>query len=154
MFFWAILVIKEIEKACGLTMVKLEKLVQGLPSGLDALYDRMLMKISDDTTDEEDLRMIQKILTWVALAARPLTLLELRLALAIEPSDETLALVKPRFMLYVAGGIRTLCGSLLEVVPNDKSTTTNSPEPTNSSYKDSDDIDEGEDLTATVRLVH
>jgi Cdc6-like AAA superfamily ATPase len=53
MFLWAELAIKDLERAHGITAKTLANRVRSLPSGLNALYERMLTKI-DGMCDDED----------------------------------------------------------------------------------------------------
>lgn len=84
------------------TCTKIQKTLESLPSGLPAIYERMLLRISPDQRD-----FTRTLLQWVAVAARPLRLLEV--AVAISMSD-SLPRIKP------GRAIRDqiiLCGPLL-----------------------------------------
>ena len=83
----------------------LRRALDSLPDGLDKTYDEAVLRIqSRDTTKD----FVNKILSWVAFAQRPLTINELRYALAIEKDDSHLdeeALPKADFLLSVCGGL-------------------------------------------------
>jgi len=70
------------------TMTQMEAVMQQLPKGLPALYDRMLLQI-----DASHRHISSKILRWVAMAARPLNVDELGVIIGSEesgsvPSDQ------------------------------------------------------------------
>jgi hypothetical protein len=141
MFLWAEMAIKDLEKAHGITAKTLANRVRSLPSGLNAFYERMLTKIDGMCEDEETTRLVRQIFTWVALAIKPLTLAELRIALAVELNTRCLALVEP--LQNISYELLALCGSFIEIVQTDDKTTEGRTEKGNN-----------EDLTATVRLIH
>jgi ankyrin repeat protein len=140
MFLWAELAITDLEKAYGLTAKSLANRVRSLPSGLNALYERMLTRINELCKDTDTVEIVRKIFTWVALTARPLTLAELRIALALELDIECLASVEP--LENIAYDLLDLCGSFVEVIHGDYKAAQASGGRKN------------EDLTATVRLIH
>jgi ankyrin repeat protein len=151
MFLWAELAIKDLEKTYGLTAKSLPDRVRSLPFGLDALYERMLINIINECREnEETIRLVRKIFTWVVLATRPLTLAELRIALAIELDTECLDSVEP--LQSISHDLLYLCGSFVEIVQRDnEAAAIGSASPT---LEGSTENDEDEDLTATVRLIH
>lgn len=63
------------------TVVQIEAALDQLPTGLDAVYDRILRQV-----DPEKAETISKLLGWVALAARPLAVSEICEALYIQPT--------------------------------------------------------------------
>lgn len=70
----------------GTTEWTLKNLPQGLKE-LDKAYDDVITRIQ--TQDEEDLKLAEQIITWLYYAIRPLTLQELRHALATRLAFET-----------------------------------------------------------------
>jgi hypothetical protein len=66
-----------------LTVAKLNTLVHWISSELNQLYDSIFTKLIEENEEDEDYHPVHQILMWVVLAARPLTLAELRQALAI-----------------------------------------------------------------------
>jgi len=70
----------------GTTEWTLKNLPQGLKE-LDKAYDDVITRIQ--TQDEEDVRLAEQIITWLYYAIRPLTLQELRHALATRLAFET-----------------------------------------------------------------
>ena len=81
-FLWVALVAKALRN-CEATEIR--RVLDQFPPGLDELYGRMLLQIDSDRRE-----LAAKILLWVVMAIRPLTLSELGTAVGIdtpEPSD-------------------------------------------------------------------
>ena len=80
-FLWIGIVAKALEKFRAIDDV--EKTLDDFPSGLDKLYARMLLQIGDGRRE-----IAAKILCWVVMAVRPLTLSELSTAIesTVRPS--------------------------------------------------------------------
>jgi hypothetical protein len=55
--------------------------IMNLPKGVDDAYDQALDRICDQT--EEDMELAKRILFWISLAFRPLSVQELQYALSI-----------------------------------------------------------------------
>jgi ankyrin repeat protein len=72
-FLWVGIVANELRKY---TSSEVEKALELFPPGLEGLYDRMLRQIGDQRRE-----IAAKILRWVILAVRPLTLTELSTAI-------------------------------------------------------------------------
>jgi ankyrin repeat protein len=101
-FLWVALVAKALTK-CEVTEIK--QVLEQFPPGLDELYARMLLQIDINRRE-----LVAKILLWVVLAARPLTLSELGTAVGISngtPNDFSLAQVARDQVSY--------CGSFLTI---------------------------------------
>ncbi|KAK4228124.1 ankyrin repeat-containing domain protein [Podospora fimiseda] len=75
-FLWVNLMIEGLKPN---SVNDIETALENLPVGLDQVYDRMLSKIPSDNSDT-----ILKILQWVSLAMRPLTLHEISEAVGIQ----------------------------------------------------------------------
>ncbi|KAK7177745.1 ankyrin repeat protein [Paraphaeosphaeria sporulosa] len=101
-FLWIGFVVNELSQKRTCTEV-LETL-EDLPSGLPAIYSRMLLK-----TKNEHRRTSSTILRWVTMAFRPLTLQELAAAIGIQ-SPSTLITTERAIRDQVA-----LCGPLLKL---------------------------------------
>lgn len=146
MFLWAELVIKDLEKAHGITAKTVVSRVRSLPTGLNALYERMLTKLDGVCEGRETIELARKILTWVALAARPLALAELRIALVIELDTKCLASVEP--LRNISYDLRSLCGSFIEIVrTNNEAAGADGGSP---ALEGQTEDEEHEDMTATV----
>jgi hypothetical protein len=89
-------------------VAKLYTLVHWIPSGLNQLYDSILTKLVEENEEDEDYRPVHQILMWVVLAARPLTLAELRQALATSP--ETGSLDEDDLIMKIPE-VEKLCGA-------------------------------------------
>jgi len=75
-FLWVGLVAEALKK-CGAT--ELEDALDEFPPGLDRMYDRMLLQI-----DARRKEIAAKVLLWVVMAVRPLTLSELGTAIELD----------------------------------------------------------------------
>ena len=78
-FLWVGIVAKELRKY---RVTEIEKTLDRLPVGLKELYARMLLQIDNGRRETAT-----KVLSWVVLAVRPLTLSEL--SVAINPTHST-----------------------------------------------------------------
>ncbi|KAL0636337.1 hypothetical protein Q9L58_004684 [Maublancomyces gigas] len=145
MFLWVLLAMKQLERARFVTAQKLEKLIQALPNGLNGIYDRMLEGLETNISDPDDLSLIRKMITWVVLAQRPLTVSEFKVAIAIQLDSDSMDSVE--VMLYISREIRNLCGSFLEVVSEQEPGIIVSD-------RDPSEDNDIEDPVATVRLIH
>lgn len=145
MFLWVELAIKDLERTYGIRAKTVVNRVRSLPSGLNALYERMLSKIDAMCDDQDTLQLVRKMLTWISLAARPLTLNELRIALAMEIDFEYLDLLEP--LQNITYDLLGLCGSFVEIV---RGTDDGIPVGTEGQIE----ANETRDLSATVRLIH
>jgi hypothetical protein len=110
-YLWVHLIFDEIKKSNLLTQGKIRSEVRNIPQTVDEAYDRILSK-------SRDVGLAEKLLHIVVAAARPLTLHEMALALAIGPTHRSLGDLEPdmlseeQFRLEV----RELCGLFIVVV--------------------------------------
>jgi ankyrin repeat protein len=110
-YLWVHLIFDEIKKSYLLTQRKIRSEVRNIPQTIDEAYDRILSK-------SRDVGLAEKLLHIVVAAARPLTLQEMALALAIGPTHRSLGDLEPdmlseeQFRLE----IRELCGLFIVVV--------------------------------------
>jgi hypothetical protein len=77
-FLWVGIVANELRKY---TSSEVEKALERFPPGLEGLYGRMLLQIPDHRR-----QIAAKILLWIVMAVRPLTLIELSTAIESIPS--------------------------------------------------------------------
>ena len=103
-FLWVGFVIEDLRNK---TLIEVEESLNGLPLGLDGMYERMLLQIRKERRDIAAL-----ILRWVAMAVRPLTLTELSAATGIRPVTN---LSINEVIRHHVG----FCGYLLRVTSND-----------------------------------
>ena len=83
----------------------LRRALDCLPDGLDKTYDEAMMRIQSRESTKD---FVNKILSWVAFSQRPMTINELRCALAVEREDSYLdkeTLPMADFLLSVCGGL-------------------------------------------------
>ena len=59
--------------------------LENLPKGVDDTYDEAMQRIRNQ--DEEDARFAERVLYWISYALRPLSVIELQHALAVEVGD-------------------------------------------------------------------
>lgn len=89
-----------------ITLRKVKAALTTLPEGLENMYDDVLERIQGQDTELASLAM--DILGWIYHAKRPLQLLELRHALAVEPEDTFLdedGLPEKDLLISVCGGL-------------------------------------------------
>jgi hypothetical protein len=104
-FLWVSLVAKALKK-CRATEIR--RKLDEFPPGLDEIYARMLLQI-----DANRREIAAKLLLWVVMAVRPLTLSDLGVAVRIEPSDDfTLVDAVKDHVLY--------CGYFLTIKEGDE----------------------------------
>ncbi|RDL30694.1 uncharacterized protein BP5553_10039 [Venustampulla echinocandica] len=77
-FLWVGIVARQLRKYRA---TEVENTLELFPSGLEELYGRMLLQI-----DENRREIVARILRWVVMAVRPLTLSELSVALDVTPT--------------------------------------------------------------------
>ena len=107
-FLWVGIVAKELWKY---TSSEVENALELFPPGLDELYNRMLLQIDDHRRET-----VAKILLWVVMAVRPLTLSELSAAIETD--------VRPSIGLSCDEVIRdqvAFCGHFLTIKYNEVS---------------------------------
>ncbi|RSL97643.1 hypothetical protein CDV31_012921 [Fusarium ambrosium] len=80
-----------------------------LPKELDGIYDQAMQRIQDQ--DEHQVVLAHRVLYWISYTLRPLTIAELRHALAVEPGDDDLdedGLYETRDIVSVCAGLVTI----------------------------------------------
>ena len=163
MFLWAFLALQEIDKIFGLTAERLEEAIERLPSGLHDLYECILNDLAKQCTGDEEgpsgppdcresnLSLAWRIIQWIVRAGRPLTLKELRAAVALELSDTCLRDAKKRMFRNIESVVRRI--PFLELVSADDRPDDFSPFPTS----DGTAIENPHSPmtpSCTVRLIH
>jgi hypothetical protein len=99
-FLWVSFMIHDLLQK---TAVQIEASLEKLPTGINAVYDRILAQIDIEQADT-----VSKMLGWITLAARPLAVSELCEALRIQSTSH---LTRERVCLdYILS-----CGNLLQV---------------------------------------
>jgi hypothetical protein len=85
------------------------KALENLPKELDYIYDETMLRISSQ--DEEDAKLAEKVLSWIFYAFRPLTIIEVQHALAVEPGNMNFdeeALPDEDVLVSVCAGLVTI----------------------------------------------
>ena len=82
-FQWVVLVVPRVLRLCrkGKSLVAVRKMILDIPSELDSLYQELLSDL-----DEDDLPQSLRLMQWICFAVRPLTLPEMRFAMAVSAS--------------------------------------------------------------------
>lgn len=83
-FLWTRLVVQDLEMA--FTEEEVDGILNDIPDDLFAVYERILRSIE---SDRRRARLAKSILTWVSLAARPLTVKELQHGVKLDIHDTT-----------------------------------------------------------------
>ncbi|KAK5207297.1 hypothetical protein LTR41_006866 [Exophiala xenobiotica] len=110
MFLWPELMLATLKRARNRNAI--EKMLANLPVGLREVYEHILVSIGNSLS-KEDLQYRRAIFSWVTTAARPMTLAELSVALAIQTGSK--ALDEGEIILRLENDIRELCGPMLTI---------------------------------------
>lgn len=87
----------------------MRRALEAIPGEISDIYEKTLTRICTQFKDHAELAM--RCLAWIFYAHRPLTAIELRHALAVEPGDEALdpsGIHDLDFLLSICGGLVTL----------------------------------------------
>lgn len=114
MFLWLRLAAKNLKP--GMSNSQLTRALESMPTGLNQAYRRDLAKLS--RLDKVDRVVVKSILRWLLFATRPLTVMELLHALAINADSGTVNygdipdLIQP---YHIQARILDICGSLVVI---------------------------------------
>ena len=109
MFLWANLMVQDLSGS-GRSIEEYEIALNNLPKTLDDVYGRILNTLNSNSERRD---ISKKLLQWLACAVRPLTLEELRAALAIGMNEER---SNPKKRIpNIEATIRQCCGSLVDI---------------------------------------
>ncbi|OAL24496.1 hypothetical protein AYO22_05285 [Fonsecaea multimorphosa] len=95
--------------AKSLNRRELRQALDSLPEELDEIYEQAMLRIKNQ--DERRAALAYKVLYWISYSLRPLTVMELQHALAVEPGDDDLdedGLYEPELMVSVCAGLVTV----------------------------------------------
>jgi ankyrin repeat protein len=87
----------------------IRKALESLPKELDDTYNEAMRRISNQ--DEEDAKLAERVLSWISYAFRPLTIIEVQHALAVEPGNADFdgdALPDEDVLVSVCAGLVTI----------------------------------------------
>lgn len=107
-YLWVSLVFPELEKGAGTSVKKLNDVVQNLPTTVDEAYQRILSR----STNFEHARILLHI---VMAAARPLTLDEMNIALAVDDHSQCLDDIDLEPAITFRTTVRELCGLFVSI---------------------------------------
>ncbi|KAI9889110.1 MAG: hypothetical protein M1814_005771 [Vezdaea aestivalis] len=108
-FLWASLILIEIEKSIRILKKSLSKLIDHIPTSLNAVYERIL----DRTNDRESTKRLLHIIVG---AVRPLSVREMNVALFIKPEDRYHDDLDLEPVDTIDNTIRNLCGLFVKIV--------------------------------------
>ena len=83
--------------------------LENLPKNLDDIYHEALLRIKSQ--HEDDVKLAERVLSWISFAFRPLTIREIQHALAVEPVDTDIneeALSDEDILVSVCAGLVTI----------------------------------------------
>ncbi|KAI9783675.1 MAG: hypothetical protein M1839_003523 [Geoglossum umbratile] len=107
MFLLAQLYMDSLGKKCSRRDVY--RALESLPEGLDGTYSEVMQRIRGQ--DGDDPKLAERVLYWISYAFRPLTVTEIRHALAVEPGDRNLdgdAMPDEDLLVSVCAGLVTV----------------------------------------------
>jgi ankyrin repeat protein len=151
MFVWAVLAIKELAKGAAFSLYgSLESQINNLPQGLTSLYEIAWHKLNSSISDPKAAERARRILSWLLYAARPLTLAELNMALAIEPMRPS---IPSREQLYrnISGLVMGLFTPFVEIIEAQPDTAAR---PDDGASVVRDGFDTHSDERSIVRIFH
>jgi len=108
-FLWVSLIVNLLNESQAASRTKFLQILNNLPSDLGAIYERIL----GDSCDRGEARRILQI---VVAAARPLTLDEMQIALAIQPDHKSIEDLEPHFLYSVESTVKDICGLFVRVI--------------------------------------
>ncbi|KAJ5756958.1 uncharacterized protein N7511_007140 [Penicillium nucicola] len=108
-YLWVTLIFDVIENSISYTNAKVQEIIRTLPGTVDEAYERILNQSPDQTK-------ARRLLHIVVSAIRPLTLKEMRIALAIRPSDRTHEDLDLESETRFPAVVRNLCGLFVTII--------------------------------------
>lgn len=105
-FLWVGFVANELQ---GRSWRKINEIIHRIPKGLSGVYQRLLKQIDDKEA-------LVPILQWIVLAARPLTVDELTVAVGIKPSGTLTATEVTKHRLRLCGSLVKMEGDVVNLV--------------------------------------
>lgn len=151
MFLWVDLAVQEINNIQGLTQISLNTAIEALPMGLAPLYDRIISDIWKECSETE-VSLIWRMIWWVLRAARPLSLSELRVAIALEIGDTSFEQCKERMVLNIEYEVQRI--PFLEIVDSTERQDDIAQTQQDTSQQQRMFIQTENTYAPTVRLIH
>ncbi|KAL1847004.1 hypothetical protein VTK73DRAFT_161 [Phialemonium thermophilum] len=108
-YLWVHLVLEEVGKAILLSPTKIRSAVRNIPRTVDEAYERILSK-------SRDAQLAKKLLHIIVAAARPLTLREMSVALALDHTHRSFSDLELPPEARFREDVRELCGQFVVVL--------------------------------------
>ncbi|KAJ5502883.1 hypothetical protein N7463_005757 [Penicillium fimorum] len=108
-YLWVTLIFDVIENSISYTNTKVKEIIRTLPRTVDEAYESILARSPDQAK-------AQRLLHIVVSAVRPLTLKEMRIALAIGPTDRTYEDLDLESEIRFPTMVRNLCGLFVTII--------------------------------------
>ena len=110
-FLWVSLVLGILDETPEASERGLQRILRNLPKDLDTVYDKIL-------GGSRDPLRAKRILNIIVAAARPLTLDEMNIALAIETHHKSVKDLESDLLPAFRGAVKALCGLFVRVIDN------------------------------------
>jgi hypothetical protein len=110
MFLWVTLILEGFKTARSTKPRDITERLKNLPQGLSEVYLKILADIR-----QEERETARIILQWVTCALRPLTLQELRVAIAIRPGATSMSAIEDDMEMDLQHVLRLLFGPMLKI---------------------------------------
>jgi len=110
MFLWVSLILDDLQKSTTTRPRIIRDKLRSLPKTLPELYANILRKIKP-----EDEATASTILRWIVWAARPMTLQELAIAIAIRPNDTSMSSIQDEMETDLERVLRLVFGPMLNI---------------------------------------
>jgi ankyrin repeat protein len=110
MFLWVSLILEGFRTARSTKPRDITERLKNLPQGLSAIYLKILEDIRPDERETA-----RSILQWVTCALRPLTIEELRIAIAIRPGATSLSTIEDDMEMDLRHVLRLMFGPMLKI---------------------------------------
>ena len=108
-FLWVSLILKILQDIPAASENEFHNTLNNIPSDLNAIYEKVLRGSRKPL-------VAKTILQIVVAAARPLTLEEMDIALAIQPSHKSIEDLKPYRLQPLQGAVKDICGLFVRVI--------------------------------------
>ena len=102
-----------LDQLCRPSDISIKESLSLIPSGLNGIYSWILEHLNKD-----DLRLRKKVLLWVAMAVRPITVDEMGLAYATRDDGSEAKFDPAGKIMAKAKDFLIACGPLIEITPD------------------------------------
>ncbi|CAG8253715.1 unnamed protein product [Penicillium nalgiovense] len=108
-YLWVTLIFDVIENSISYTNARVQEIIHTLPKTVDEAYENILARSPDQ-------EKAKRLLHIVVSSARPMTLKEMRIVLAIRPSDRTYEDLDLESEIRFPAVVRNLCGLFVTII--------------------------------------